>query len=108
MIHVTTPDKSRNIGYKINHLGLLKIISVAPKVDSSKASLVKNGKYDQSSVLETEFRFPKDAWVYSSMASLIVGTGNNVNSVNIIYNNPPKTQGKPNRFDVDTVKIKSL
>lgn len=104
MLHIrTTPDKSRIIGYSINNLGMLKVNSLIEKAVATKSKLVDNGELNKEIVVTTSPELkPKDYW--SVMASLVVYSKPPA-AVNIVYTNPPKQQGKPNKFEAESRRL---
>jgi hypothetical protein len=102
MIHVTSPENSRNIKYSINNMGILTVYSVNPKSDSSKEMLMEGDKFS-AAIISTEYK-PKD---YQSMlASLFIESDNKIqNVINVNYVNPPKTLQKPNKFEVESKRL---
>lgn len=102
MIHVTVPEKSRNVKYSINNMGTLTIYSLNPKSQSAKEALT-TGSGLSNVIIATEYK-PKD---YQNMlASLFVqSTDKTQNVININYVNFPKVVQKPNRFDVESKRL---
>lgn len=104
MLHIrTTPDKSRIIGYSFNERGILNVNSLVEKAVATKSKLVDNGELNKEIIVSMDL-IPKDYW--SVMASLVVYSKPPA-AVNIVYTNPPKQQGKPNRFEVASRQFKS-
>ena len=104
MLHIrTTPDKSRIIGYSLDERGILKVNSLIEKADAQKSKLVDKGELNKGIIVPTtpELR-PKDYW--SVMASLVVYSKPPA-AINIVYINPPKPQGKPNKFEAESKRL---
>lgn len=94
----TTPDKSRNIGYSINNLGVLKVNSLVGKAVSANSKLVTSGFLDKTVIVTTEFK-PTDYW--SQVASLVTNEMP-PSEINISYSH---SKAKSNYFDVKSRRL---
>lgn len=105
MIHVTSPENSRNVKYSVNNMGILTIYSMNPKSVATKENLV-SGEDLSIALIKTEYK-AKD---YQNMlASLFVQSIDKVhNVININYVTFPKTVQKPNKFEVESKRLLSF
>ena len=99
MIHIAQPGKSRIIKYEFDgKMGNIKLQTLNPSLNVDKESF--SSAKSSGQVIEVPLR-PTD--YQSQLTSLVVSVtkGSDKKSlINIIYVNPLKNTGNPNRFEV--------
>jgi len=96
MIQITSAENARNIKYSISALGDLTVYTIGPKVDSSKESLT-SGQIIPTTIKAKQYQ--------SSLGSLLVQSDKVQNAININYISYPKSNPKPNKFEVESVRL---